>query len=707
MFRKKSCRQFGGSRLYYVVYEVLCSDNDFYRFLDDYSSDIRSIYISEDSDCGCKRIQGDYSFGQFLEIADSHQSVDIDHISIYFYDGQAMFYYPYDNLLSCETRNPNFDLEEYFAKKQKTIIPVTTQQTDRKEAATENKTEHSVGKKEKSAPSKNVHSMGNYQWDKTDGVLTFAGKGPIENFMEHIEQNHYTGDWDAYTIAPWGGNPDDTTWMLDIKEGITGIGDNAFGSTELTWKVGEKVLGRSNQFTALRKVNLPEGLISIGNYAFEDCCSLTEMVIPDTVEYIGREAFRNTPFEKALSKKAEQVPVILGKVLWKYSGPEEEFHVPGNVTQVAEDAFKDCPNLKRVIAADRIIIQRGAYRNNSEIEEIELPYGVTEIQSQAFRNCCKLKKVVLPDSVSVIGQWAFSGCRSLESVILPDSISEIDQWTFEDCTALASVSFPHGLKKICAGAFHNCKSLKKVVLPDSVSVIEREAFEGCTALASVRFPHGLKEIQDAAFRNCQSLKEVILEADTTIGNSAFKNCVSLEKVQLSRPCGLAEYAFSGCSSLREIRIESASPFSFLAFRTLSEKRMDVGWTSPAVSDCFSEQKCNQFDWLIGMEYAGRTGINGTVRCYYERPKEDYGSRVRERDMNSTLHLVGKGIVTKKDMIYETQEEYMDVGEYTATHQRFPAGTIVVHPGVELLMDAFDFHATFGCGIPDIVWEHTY
>ena len=220
------------------------------------------------------------------------------------------------------------------------------------------------------------------------------------------------------------------------------------------------------------------------------------------------------------------------------------------------------------------------------------------------------------------------------------------------------------------------------------------------------------EICFRAFRNCQSLKEVILESNTAIDAEAFKNCVSLEKVQFPRSCELEDYAFSGCSSLREIRIEDASPFSFLAFRTLSEEGVDAGWESPAVSDCFPEQKCDRYDWLIGMEYAGRIGSNRTVRCYYERPKKDYCdtddvSSWKKRNMDSILHLVGKGVVTKKDMIYETQEEYSDVGEYTATNQRFPAGEIVVHPGVELKMDSFDFCADFGCGIPDIVWEHTY
>ena len=38
-------------------------------------------------------------------------------------------------------------------------------------------------------------------------------------------------------------------------------------------------------------VVIPDGVISIGNYAFWECASLTGITLPDSVEYIGEDAF--------------------------------------------------------------------------------------------------------------------------------------------------------------------------------------------------------------------------------------------------------------------------------------------------------------------------------------------------------------------------------------------------------------------------------
>ena len=63
-----------------------------------------------------------------------------------------------------------------------------------------------------------------------------------------------------------------------IPDGVTTIGHYAFYDCP-----------------SLTEVVVPDGVTSIGNYAFEGCTRLTKVIIPDSVTYIGVSAFDGCP----------------------------------------------------------------------------------------------------------------------------------------------------------------------------------------------------------------------------------------------------------------------------------------------------------------------------------------------------------------------------------------------------------------------------
>ena len=82
-----------------------------------------------------------------------------------------------------------------------------------------------------------------------------------------------------------------------IKEGVRIICDEAFDNccslTDIVLPEGVNSIGERafHNCSSLTSIVIPDGVTNIGDWAFYDCTSLTNVAIPDSVTSIGEGAF--------------------------------------------------------------------------------------------------------------------------------------------------------------------------------------------------------------------------------------------------------------------------------------------------------------------------------------------------------------------------------------------------------------------------------
>ena len=302
--------------------------------------------------------------------------------------------------------------------------------------------------------------------------------------------------------------------------------------------------------TSLTSITIPNNVTMIGSNAFYFCSSLTNITIGDSVTMIGSNAFYNCSSLTNITI-GDSVTMIGSKAFCNCSSLTS-VTIPDSVTSIGEEAFRSCNSLTNVNITDiaawcAISFDGGGFANpfyyadnlyvNGElVTDLVIPDGVTTIGNFAFDNCSSLTSVTIGDSVTTIGVDAFDNCSSLTSVIIGDSVTTIGQSAFSYCTSLTNVTIGDSVTTIGSNAFYNCSSLTNITIGDSVTMIGSYAFYNCSSLTNITIGDSVTTIGQSAFYGCKLLTSVYCKAiiPPTIADSIFSKSITGRKIYVPR-----------------------------------------------------------------------------------------------------------------------------------------------------------------------------
>ena len=219
-----------------------------------------------------------------------------------------------------------------------------------------------------------------------------------------------------------------------IPDTVTRIGDFAF-----------------EDCSSLTSVTIPNSVTSIGWSAFSGCSGLTSVYITDLVAWCGIEfggSYAN-PLSYAhnlyLNGELGTELVIpdgmtsIGQYAFSGCTAEIVWGDDPGITEIGEYAFYGYKGTSITIPDSVASIGPYAFAYCTELTSVTIPNGVTSIGDSAFSGCRGLTSVTIPDRVTGIGDSAFYCCYGLTSVTIGDSVTSIGIYAFLGCAKLVEV----------------------------------------------------------------------------------------------------------------------------------------------------------------------------------------------------------------------------------------------------------------------------
>ena len=189
---------------------------------------------------------------------------------------------------------------------------------------------------------------------------------------------------------------------INIPESVTFIGEEAFIETpwlENLRKDSPLVIVNNilvDGHTCEGDVVIPDTVTNIADHAFINCKNIKSVSIPDSISYIGREAFRGTAWLESITD--ENGLAITNGFLLDGKKSKGDVVIPNTVKVITGHAF-----------SETVL---------SELTSVTIPKSVKTIEGYAFYNCPKLASIIIFDpDCEIKGISAFDRAADYDSEV--------------------------------------------------------------------------------------------------------------------------------------------------------------------------------------------------------------------------------------------------------------------------------------------------
>lgn len=280
------------------------------------------------------------------------------------------------------------------------------------------------------------------------------------------------------TTASWDGTFDDNTTIV----GHISFGNNLDMSSLAITKINANLFDDCTSIAG--NLTLPETLISIGDYAFEDCYEFSSVNLPANLTNVGKCAFKNCSKITSLALPSK-LTTIGDQAFYNCSSVTGTLELPTTLTSVGQEAFYKCQfgELKNkhgqlgsgpyyIVQLNHVkcLLTTSTFTNTSVPVgsiaygfDLNLPQDLTAVANNAFTGSPIWGVIIFPASVTTIGNDSFQGCNKITQMTLPASLTTIGSSAFRGCTGLfATLDLPSTLTSVGTGAFEDCSGYGQI-----------------------------------------------------------------------------------------------------------------------------------------------------------------------------------------------------------------------------------------------------